>query len=915
MKTTAYFLFSFFLSGFLWAQSTFEIKGQLVDAQTLSPVEGAWVEVLDSSINTLSEVSGTFKLIMTEKKSVKLLISADQYLSQTFQLDLNQLQTDLGIIQLVFDRTLQQQTLFLTDETLVNDEAEQSVAMGLLQASRDVFYRTAAYDFSPVYFRPGGYDSRETSVMINGIRLNGLDTGRPQWSEWGGLNEVTRNQEFTAHADFMDQGFGGVGGTTLINIRAREFRRGFSVSSAASNRSYLGRFMGTYHSGLGEKGWAYSLSASRRWGDEGFVEGTPYYAASGFVAVEKALSSTHSIQLLGLYTPNHRGIRPALTEEVYNLKGSAYNPNWGYQNGKKRMATVRKTEKPLVMLSHYFETNKLSITTQLAYQFGFQSRSRLSYQNAQNPSPIYYKNLPSYYLNLGSNNAYHVASAAAAKASFLEQPQLNWESFYRVNDENPGAAAYALYEDKSEDRQWFLHSRARIQHHDFWYSVVGVNLRQLNTEHFGMLTDLLGAQYFYDYDPFNNTANNLDENPNKKVGDYVQYRYLMDSSEMQGFVQTRYQKNKVDFFISGFYSLHQTQRNGLFNNELFKDAKGRSERVSFGSWGIKSGYRYSLDGGHFLQLIAGYQMRPPTIRNSFANARVSNQLVPELNTEKLLHSGIHYRYRSSKINVRLTAYYSKFWDASQTRFFYAEGLALGNIDPTLRAITEDFVAESVIDIQKLHQGVEFGLETKINETLTASGVAALGQHSYANNPQVYITSDQIPMLHLGTASLKNYRLAQGPQKAYSVGLNYRHKNFWWMGTTANYLLNNFADISALLRTPNFFINPEDPDGFPFPEATENAARLLLKQTALDNVFLVNFVGGKSWRFKNRNYLGLFVSLNNLLNKNFRTGGFEQARASNFRTLSADRAQGTPAFGPRFYYGYGRSYFINLSYRF
>ena len=33
--------------------------------------------------------------------------------------------------------------------------------------------------------------------MINGISMNKLYDGRPQWSNWGGLNDATRNQEFT----------------------------------------------------------------------------------------------------------------------------------------------------------------------------------------------------------------------------------------------------------------------------------------------------------------------------------------------------------------------------------------------------------------------------------------------------------------------------------------------------------------------------------------------------------------------------------------------------------------------------------------------------------------------------------------------------------------------------------------------
>jgi hypothetical protein len=70
------------------------------------------------------------------------------------------------------------------------------------------------------------------------------------------------------------------------------------------------------------------------------------------------------------------------------------------------------------------------------------------------------------------------------------------------------------------------------------------------------------------------------------------------------------------------------------------------------------------------------------------------------------------------------------------------------------------------------------------------------------------------------------------------------------------------------------------------------------------------VGGKSWRI-NTTTIGFFTSVNNVLNVVYKTGGFEQSRNANFREVNQDVSSGTPAFAPRFFYGYGRTYFINL----
>ena len=74
--------------------------------------------------------------------------------------------------------------------------------------------------------------------------------------------------------------------------------------------------------------------------------------------------------------------------------------------------------------------------------------------------------------------------------------------------------------------------------------------------------------------------------------------------------------------------------------------------------------------------------------------------------------------------------------------------------------------------------------------------------------------------------------------------------------------------------------------------------------------MVNLTGGKSWKVKSTTF-GLFASINNVLDVTYKTGGFEQARNSNYLQLNQDVSSGTPAFAPKYFYGYGRTYFLNL----
>src|SRR5690606_10625557 len=89
-------------------------------------------------------------------------------------------------------------TITLSDDELNDDTGGADNISGLLASSQDVFQRTAAFEFSSSFFRVRGLDSDNAKVFMNGIEMNKQDTGRPEWSNWGGLNDVLRNQELTS---------------------------------------------------------------------------------------------------------------------------------------------------------------------------------------------------------------------------------------------------------------------------------------------------------------------------------------------------------------------------------------------------------------------------------------------------------------------------------------------------------------------------------------------------------------------------------------------------------------------------------------------------------------------------------------------------------------------------------------------
>ena len=524
-KQLLLFLLSVFsLGGF--AQSV-SVKGIVVDALTKEPLQGVEVGIEGKLLKVITTPNGEFSFNEVVSGSYVIQVYSTGYVTKTLKVVVSDTLVNLGTILLEKDITqdFSDNLITLTENDLDDDESGADVTSGLLQATRDIFLNRAAFDFGQAFFRVRGYDSQEAKVLINGIPMNKMFNGRPQWSNWGGLNDVTRNQHLSTGLDASDYTFGGVFGSTNITTRPSENRPGFRLSSSTSNRTYSGRLMATYNSGMQQNGIAYAVSASRRWAEEGYIDGTLYNAYSLFGAFEYKINDNHSISATGIFTPNRRGRSSSITEEVFKLKGRKYNPFWGMQEGDLRNSRMREIAEPIVMLTHYFQKDNKSLQTTVAYQFGKIGNTRLLNSNARNLDPTYYRNMPSYYLNLEVGPDYE--NSELARLNFLADPQLNWETIYKANMRHgtDGRSAYIISEDRTDDKTLSINMnyREQINQNVRWNS--GLTFSNLKSQNFAEVTDLLGGMFFLDYDYFTNTSNDLGSTLIKSVGDKHSYNY------------------------------------------------------------------------------------------------------------------------------------------------------------------------------------------------------------------------------------------------------------------------------------------------------------------------------------------------------------------------------------------------------
>ncbi len=250
----------------LCGQQSTLITGQLLEKGSDTPISNATI-TLESTSQEFTTTSGKFEINVSQTGEQMLRISALDFISKRFSVYVEGNPIDLGIIYLERDIVHEQtdNLISLTDGDLSDDFESISSSMGLLQSTRDIFLNRAAFDFGQAFFKVRGYDSRNGQVLMNGVPMNKFFDGRPQWNNWGGLNDVVRNQEYTNSLTLNPYTFGGILGNTNINTRPSHFRPGLRLSSSMSNRTYRSRLMATYNSGEKPSGLAYSVSASRRW--------------------------------------------------------------------------------------------------------------------------------------------------------------------------------------------------------------------------------------------------------------------------------------------------------------------------------------------------------------------------------------------------------------------------------------------------------------------------------------------------------------------------------------------------------------------------------------------------------------------------------------------------------------------------
>ncbi|MBR2429066.1 MAG: carboxypeptidase regulatory-like domain-containing protein [Alistipes sp.] len=952
------------------------MKGVVVSRDSREPIGGVEITVEGVGINTTTNQDGMFIIEGLEAGQYQLLLTAPEFEDLSLMVRVKELVHDMQQVVMIPAHIVEiDDSAFAELDTDVESAGDSQGMPSALSASKDLFNNIASYRFSEMRFNVRGYDSQYQDVYLNGIRFNDALTSYGPWSLWSGLNDATRNQEITSGLKMSDFGLGGVAGTTNINARASQLRKGFRASVVNSTQLYRFRAMVSYASGQLDNGWSYGFSLSTRQGGNGYVDGVYYNAFGYFASAEKIFNSRHRLSATIMAAPTQRGAQQASTQEAYDLWGdNYYNPNVGMQDGKLRNARVRNMHEPIAMLNYNWQISEnTSLSAATSLRFGKNGYSALTWYKGEDPRPDYYRQLPSYYgdrlgrrmmlNNFAEANdlplQFTETDLETDRQKFIEYTKywdgyIDFDGITRDNKRGEvdgrygeGHRSYAMIEERHTD-QLDYNFAAQINHVFRGGSKItaGVRTRINRTEYYSEVKDLLGGDYWLDVDKFaerdfgsndvayqNNMAYYREHGQAQAVKEGDKYGYDYYAHVRQGQLWAMYEVAAGGFSANigaevGFSSMWREGlwEKGLFLNENANGNRGmtslgNSDKINHLTYRAKANLRYQFSGAHSLELNGVIMQNAPTFNNAFVSARTRNQITPGLKPEKIYGFDFTYNLNTPWIRARLSAYYTQMMDQSKVISFY---------DDTQSSFTN--FAMSGID--KRYMGVELGLSVPIAWGLSLQGAVSYGDYIYTSNPEFtqMIDNSATDVVH-SRVNWKGMKVESTPQTAINVGLNFRGPKSWFASIDFNYYDRLYLSMNPMYRTDYLADEIKRIYDWSNLETGRQKAYVVCiideirAQEELGNAYTLSASIGKNWSIKYKYTLGFSLQVNNILNnQTIRTGGYEQMRLNKISDpIIFPNAEGEMTivrkpttysrFDSKYFYMNGINYYLNIYFRF
>ena len=719
-----------------------KITGEVVD-ETNQPLPGASIVVKGTTNGTSTDFDGKFTL-EAEANSGSIVISFIGF--QSKEVSFSSSNAKLGTIQLQEDDSLDE--IILTATSFAIDR-KTPVAVSTVKAA-DIEAKLGSQEFPEILkSTPGvyatktgggygdsrinlrGFSSANVAVMINGVPVNDMENGAVYWSNWAGLSDVTSAMQVQRGLGASKVAVPSIGGTINIISKSSEADQGGNVNMSTGNNGYQ-KYGMTLSTGLMDNGLAVTASAAKISGD-GYVDGLQFSGVNYFLNVSKEFNNNHKLSFNVIGAQQTHGQRYNTKTIAQNKAteqgGKRFNPDWGYRNGQVENTSFNFYHKPQISLNHDWTISEDTyITTAVYASFGSGGGRRT------NGSKF-------------TDNDYRLGD--------VDQP-IDFDRIVLENKDRGALGSSDVFAASNNDHKWYgVLSTLRTDLSENTVLSAGLDGRYYVGSHWYEITDLLGGQYF-----LNPNSNDNNYNEALQVGDHFNRDYEGRVLRLGTFAQLEYSKDDLSVFFSSSISNTRYGRSSFLDDSSNPNGTV-SDNVNFLGFGTKGGANYNLDGSNNIFGNIGYFSRAPFLTGGVFVNKESVDFNEDAANEKVFSAEIGYGFRSEKLNANVNLYRTSWLDKSISP-------AVQDPDNAGR-----FLNTNITGLDALHQGIEIDFVYRMNDNLSITGMASLGDWKWKSDVQGDVYKENGELFRTIVINAKDLKVNDAAQTTFALGLSYK----------------------------------------------------------------------------------------------------------------------------------------------
>ncbi|MBN2807839.1 MAG: TonB-dependent receptor, partial [Prolixibacteraceae bacterium] len=794
------------------AQQT--LTGTVTDSETGETLIGANILVKGTSIGTVSDVQGQFALQLNEG-NYTIVFSYVGYktIEKTAKIGQSPVvlnvamasELEISEVIIVADVARARETPVafstISPQKLQEIIAAQDIPM-VLNSTPGVYATTEGGGDGDAQVTIRGFSARNVGVLLDGVPVNDMETGHVYWSNWFGLDVVTRSIQVQRGLGASKLALPSVGGTINIITKGLDSRKGGEIEQEIGSDGYTRTSIG-YTSGKLKNGWGISVAGSYKQG-RGWVEQTWTQGAFYYGKIDKQLGN-HTVSLSAYGAPQRHAQRSYMLPIEYydadvardlgvpeediakvNAMGIKYNQHWGY--------LARTKDDPYAASKPFAERVNEYHKPQITLKDSWQVNDKIFVSNIL-------------YLSIGNGGGVRAKSTPAID---IETNRMKFQNIYDRNINPQGVNP--LFDDTMLPATNYMR---RLVNSHRWYGLLstltyelndrnkisgGIDLRNYRGIHYEEVYDLLGADYaVFDY------ITDWDDATKSK---YILKEGDVNNYHNDGFVrwggifgQWEFKNNKLSSFInltaansgyqrSDYIIMRKTYNAQEREDFIYKTIDGN--KVEFTHWNwfpgftAKGGANYNINKQMNGFINLGYLSKAPRFNNVYD---FDNTLFREIKNEVVKALELGYAFNSSSFSANVNAYYT-IWENKPVDS--ASKLAV----ETAPGEFEEF-SININGMDALHKGVEFDFIYKVSNRLDLQGLVSVGDWRWNSSDSVRIYDDNQNLLKVQFFDAKGVHVGNSAQTQVAGEIRWEPIDGLYIKPRATYFANYYADFDPI----------------------------------------------------------------------------------------------------------------------